>query len=160
MLIEAITTLGGLMFGGVSAVAPEVVKLIDRKDERKHELSMLEKQMQLDELRLKQQQAQAEAQIEVADMSALTAAIQAQAKPSGTKWIDGVNALVRPFLTFWWCVVLATAVFVARFIIAVDGGLPPAEALVAIWGTFENTVVAAIIGFWFPSRAMRKGWQK
>ncbi len=38
------------IFGGIFRLAPEFLKWMDKKDERKHELAMLDAQMKADEL--------------------------------------------------------------------------------------------------------------
>jgi len=38
-------TLFGGVFGGILRLAPEVLKLLDRKNERQHELNLLEREM-------------------------------------------------------------------------------------------------------------------
>ena len=50
-MIESI--FGGLL-GGLFRLAPEVLKWLDRKDERAHELSMLDKEMAFAQIRAEQ----------------------------------------------------------------------------------------------------------
>ena len=57
------TLLGGLL-GGAFRLAPEILKWLDRKDERKHELSMFDKQLEADKLKGDQALAQINAQAE------------------------------------------------------------------------------------------------
>ena len=95
-----LTTLLGTIFGGVFRLFPEILKWLDRKDERKHELSMLDKQMESDRLRVQMdiQKIQAEADVLLGqkEIEAIIAATEAQGKKSGVRWIDGMSALMRP----------------------------------------------------------------
>ena len=41
----------GTIFGGLFRLAPEVLKFLDRKNERQHELSMFNRQCELEQIR-------------------------------------------------------------------------------------------------------------
>jgi len=41
----------GTIFGGLFRLAPEVLKFLDRKNERQHELSMFSRQCELEQVR-------------------------------------------------------------------------------------------------------------
>ena len=150
----------GMLFGGLFRLAPEVIKWQDRKDERAHERLMLDSQIRADELRAKHaaQLAQIEADkvLGVEELKALVEGVQAQATPTGVKWVDAVSSLMRPLITFWWVVILQTAVMAASFSIALAGGMSAAEALLQIWGAPEKAIVGSIIGYWFLDRTLRR----
>jgi hypothetical protein len=140
------TLLGGLL-GGIFRIIPEVLKWLDRKDERKHEIELLDKQVWFEQVKGAQKIAEIAGQ-EQADwnkgtMDALKESISGQFKLSGVKWIDGFTTLMRPLITFQWVICLYPAVLVAGFVLAVQAGTPPLEALIAVFG---------ILNFWFLSR--------
>lgn len=143
-------------------MAPEILKWMDRKDERKHELSMFDKQLEADALRSKsaidQINAQADATIGAAEVQAIIEATKAQAMATGIKWVDAVNSLMRPTITFWWVIVLYTTALVAQFCVLVSQGTIVVDAILKLWGPDEKAIVAAIIGFWFVDRSLRKGF--
>lgn len=159
-----IETLVGTLFGGLFRMAPEILKWMDRKDERKHELSMFEKQLEADTLKgnqaLEQINAQAAAAMGASEIQALIEATKAQATVTGVKWIDGINALMRPLITFWWVVVLYTVALVAQFFFLIDSGEPTVQAVIALWGVEEKALVASIVSFWFVDRSLRKGFAR
>ena len=76
-----IETLIGTLFGGLFRMAPEILKWMDRKDERKHELSMFDKQLQADTLKgnqaLEQINANAAAAMGAGEIQALIEATKA-----------------------------------------------------------------------------------
>ena len=156
-----VETLLGTLFGGLFRMAPEILKWMDRKDERKHELSMFDKQLEADRLRgdqaLAQIQVQADASIGTAEIQAIIAATKAQATKTGIRWVDAINSLMRPLITFWWVVVLYTAALVAQFLFLIDSGETTAQAVIALWGVEEKALVASIVSFWFVDRSLRKG---
>ena len=155
-----IETLIGTLFGGLFRLAPEVLKWLDRKDERKHELSMFDKQLEADRLRgeqaIAQINAQADAAIGAAEVQAIIEATKAQAMQTGIKWVDALNALVRPVLAFQWLIVLWPAVIVSGFVLAVVGGADPLVALKAAFGVDEKAMAASVASFWLVDRSLRK----
>ncbi|MDD5176255.1 MAG: hypothetical protein PHQ05_07540 [Sterolibacterium sp.] len=155
-----IETLLGTLFGGLFRMAPEVLKWLDRKDERSHELAMFDKQLEADKLKgdqaLAQINAQADASIGAAEVQAIIEATKAQAVQTGIKWVDALNALVRPVLALQWLILLWPAVVVAGFALAVQAGINPLEALRAAFGVDEKAMAASIASFWLVDRSLRK----
>lgn len=154
----------GTLFGGVFRMAPEILKWLDRKDERAHELAMFDKQLEADKLKgdqaLAQINAQADAAIGVAEVQAIIEATKAQSMRTGIKWVDAINSLMRPTITFWWVIVLYTAALVAQYVVILDGGANHLQTILKLWGPDEKAIVASIISFWFVDRSLRKGFGK
>ena len=155
-----IETLLGTLFGGIFRMAPEVLKWLDRKDERKHELSMFDKQLEADKLKgdqaIAQINAQADAAIGAAEVQAIIEATKAQAVQTGIKWVDALNALVRPMLAMQWLILLWPAVIVAGFVLAIQHGTDPLVALKAAFGVDEKAMAASVASFWLVDRSLRK----
>lgn len=149
------TLLGGIL-GGVFRVIPEVLKWFDRKDERKHEIAMTDKQIEFEQVRGAQKMAEiegkAQADWNTGALDALKTAISGQEAPSGVKWIDGFNKLIRPLMAFQWVICLYPAVILAGFILAVQTGTPPLDALVKSFGPDEKAFTSAIANFWILNR--------
>ena len=156
-MIESL--LGGVV-GGVFRLAPEVMKLIDRKNERAHELAMLAANIEADKLRAQQQIALVTEQnagaLNLAEVQALVAATNAQAAQTGIRWVDALNSLVRPLLAFQWLLLLWPAAVIAGFVLAVQGGTPALEALRGAFGTEEQTLASGIAAFWLVDRSLRR----
>lgn len=155
-----IETLLGTLFGGLFRMAPEVLKWLDRKDERSHELAMFDKQLEADKMRgdqaLAQINAQADAVIGAAEVQAIIEATKAQAVQTGIKWVDGFNAMIRPLLALQWLILLWPAVIVAGFALAVAHGADPLVALKAAFGVDEKAMAASVASFWLVDRSLRK----
>lgn len=157
MMLE--TVLGGV-FGGALRLAPELMKHLDRKNDRAHEVKMFDLQLQADKLKGDQALAlartQAEAAADAGDLNALLAAIQAQGRPSGVPWVDAISSAVRPILTYWWCVVLYTAALICQYLAARSASGDPVQAVLSVWGSDEKALVASMLAFWFADRSLRK----
>ena len=154
------TVLGGAV-GGLFRLAPEVLKWLDRKNERGHELAMFQKQLDADKLRaeLAMQQTQLEGQI-VLDgkgLDAFTEAVRGQAAMAAAAggWVAALSASVRPVLTYYWCIGLYTAALTAQFVTLLHGGAAAVDAILSLWGPDEKAIVASMITFWFLDRVMK-----
>lgn len=153
-------TILGTLLGGFFRLAPEFLKYFDKKNERAHEAAMFDKQLEADKARAAAAQALEETRganaLNLADIQAMIEATKAQAVQTGIKWVDAINALVRPALTFWWCIVLETAVLVCSYLALRAAGKNSVESILAIWSPEREAIVASIISFWFVDRALRK----
>lgn len=151
----------GSLLGGLFRLAPEFLKWLDRKDERAHEVLMFDKQIEMDKSRANNQLAQTNAEgnfmLAGKDIDALIEGAKAQAQTTGIKWVDAINSLMRPTITFWWVIVLQTAVMVATIVSLAGTSDGYLGALMKIWGPEEKSIVASIISFWFLDRALRRG---
>lgn len=137
-MIESI--LGGL-FGGLLRMAPEVLKWLDRKDERRHELDMQDKALEFERVRGAQKRDELAAQSDVAAIGALAEAYkqQAAADSSAYKWAASVSSLVRPAVTFG--------------LVALYAGLKMESPA---WTEADHALLSTVVGFWFVSRAVAK----
>ena len=87
-----IETLLGGMLGGAFRLAPEILKWLDRKGERGHELAMQDKALEFEKLRGAQRMAEIGASADLAwntgAIEALKESVAAQGRSSGVKWAD------------------------------------------------------------------------
>lgn len=150
------TLLGGV-FGGVLRLAPELFKLFDKKNERAHELRMLEAEMEFAKIKGEIAMRQADVQLQTAELDAMVAAIQEQsstAKAAGSV-VAAISALVRPTVTYMFLSLYA-AVKVAAYLIAIEQGGNWKEVLTTMWGSDDLAVFNMIISFWFVGRVYER----
>ena len=129
------TLLGGLL-GGAFRLAPELLKWLDRKGERGHELAMQDKALEFEKLRGAQRMAEIGASADAAwntgAIEALKEAVAAQGRPSGVKWADALSTSVRPVITYWFMALYCaakTAAFAAA--VSVPVALTPMRPVVS-----------------------------
>jgi len=153
-------TLFATLGGGLFRLLPEVLKFLERKDDRKHELAMFDRQLDADKLKgqmaLDQTRAQAEGALSLAEVNAIIEATKAQAITTGIKWVDAISSLMRPVITFWWVIVMYTGALVAQYTVLVQQGATQVAAVITLWGPDEKAIVGSIVGFWFADRSLRK----
>ena len=151
----------GSIFGGIFRMAPEVLKWMDKKNERSHELNMFKFQCDLEQQRgaqkLAEIGAQREAAVDVGVMGAFQSAIEQQAtmvKAAGG-WVASLSASVRPVVTYW-------VLFVWSFIHvwfawnAWLAGAPAVEVFKTMMTPDFSALLSGTINYWFLDRTLSK----
>ena len=148
------TLLGGLL-GGAFRLAPEILKWLDRKGERSHELAMQDKALEFEKLRGAQRMSEisagAEAAWNVGALDALKEAVTAQGRHSGVRWVDALSCSVRPVITYWF-MLLYCAAKTAAFVAAITGGAGWGTAILHAWTEADQALWAGVLNFWFLGR--------
>ena len=151
----------GSIFGGIFRMAPEVLKWMDKKNEREHELNMFKFQCDLEAQRgaqkLAEIGAQREAAIDVGVMDAFNNAITQQAEmvKAAGGWVASLSASVRPVVTYW-------VLFVWSFIHvwfawnAWLGGAPATEVFKTMMTPDFSALLSGTINYWFLDRTLSK----
>jgi hypothetical protein len=156
----------GVLGGGLFRLAPLLFDFLKRKQDNGHELSLLQLNLDLEKQRGLNREAEireigaAGEQMAWAQglVEALKNATPAPIVDQGSWWLNflnGINVSVRPFLTYWWCIVLHTGNKLLLTYIAISEKTPIKELSPIIYTDFDRGVVGSIIGFWFVDRALR-----
>jgi len=150
------TIFGGLL-GGIFRMAPEVLKWLDRKDERAHELAMLSKEMDFAKIRAEQAMHTVDAQVDISQFDAIGKALEGQAAMAvaAGKIVAGISALVRPLVTYW-VVGLWSVVKIAALIMAYQADGDWKVVVTSNWGTDDTAILSMILSFWFVGRSIEK----
>lgn len=149
----------GSLVGFISSLAPDIFGIIRDKKDKAHELQILDRQMELTRLGHTSRMEEIQTISEMKEGEFL----YKYADHSGVTWIDGFAGSVRPFLTYAFFALYAWVKFSAFMVMREQlaaGGIIPADdvvfSLVKLWTEQDETIFAAIISFWFGSRAFRK----
>jgi len=146
-------TLLGSLLGFISSTFPDLLKFWQDKQDRKHELQILDRQME--QMRLGHNQRLDEIAIN-ADVSQSLALYKHDSQPSGVTWVDGLRASVRPMITYGFFILFAWVKLSAVVLLMNQGGLNINEALIQIWDGETQALFAGILSFWFGSRSLAK----
>ena len=151
----------GSLLGGLFLIAPEVLKWLDKKNERTHELAMFQQQCQLETLRGQQKLAeigaQREATVDAGVMDAFNSAIEQQTEmvKAAGGWVASLSASVRPIVTYW-------ILFIWSFIHVwfawnawTMGAHPDAVFKLMMSGDFA-ALVSGTLNYWFLDRTLAK----
>ena len=88
-------------------------------------------------------------------IAALSAAVGAQGKLSGVRWVDALAASVRPVITYWF-MALYCAAKTAAFVGAVDADVDWIVAIQALWTEADQALWAGVLNFWFLGRVFER----
>ena len=151
----------GSIFGGVFRLAPEVLKWMDKKNEREHELNMFKFQCDLEAQRgaqkLAEIGAQREAAIDVGVMDAFNNAITQQAEmvKAAGGWVASLSASVRPLVTYWvlfvWSFIHVWFAYNAWLL-----GAPATEVFKTMMTPDFSALLSGTINYWFLDRTLAK----
>lgn len=150
--------LTGGIGGAVIRLAPEVLKLFQSKGDRDHEFRMRELDWKVakeqGEQKIRELDMSLSAQQIVKDMDAIIEATKVQGQLTGNKFVDGLNAIIRPVLTLWWMVLL-TVHKICMIIYWREVSEDGKEFATRIWTPEDSAILGSIIGFWFVDRSLR-----
>lgn len=147
----------GAVSGGVFRLAPEVLKLWDRKDERKHELAMFTLQTDLEKVRGTFRMEERYAEFSTAQLDTIKEAFKEQAttaKEAG-KFVAAISALVRPGIT-WAIFFMYATVKIAALSLALSAGSDWRLIVNEAWGPEDSAMFAMVLTFWFVGRSIEK----
>jgi hypothetical protein len=148
------TLLGGLL-GGAFRLAPELLKWLDRKGERGHELAMQDKALEFEKLRGAQRMSEigagAEAAWNVGAIETLREAVRSQGEKTGARWTDSLSCSVRPVITYWFMALYCTAK-TAAFMAGVTADADWGTAVLQAWTEADQALWAGVLNFWFLGR--------
>ncbi|NRP15017.1 hypothetical protein [Marinobacterium sp. xm-a-152] len=152
------TLLGGLL-GGAFRLTPEILKWIDRKGERQHDLAIQDRTLQLETLRLKNKQATeqltANRDIETEGLKTFQSAITAQGQQTQVGWVDALSSSVRPVITYWF-MALYCATKLSLLTIALNNGQEISTSIANSWTDSDQALWAGVLNFWFLGRVFDK----
>jgi hypothetical protein len=160
-------TLIGTFLGFFSGVLPEFLKIWRAKDDRKHELAILDMQMKMaaqgSDLRLNEINTQADIRQEEL---ALEASKIEPLPLSGKWWVDVpatfantlllvASGLVRPVITYSYFGLYSLVKFAQYKTVLMAGGVTQWQTITGLWSTEDSAIFGTVIGFWYGSRSLK-----
>lgn len=152
-----IETLFGGLLGGVFRILPEVLKWLDKAGERRHEIALLQAEMEFAKIKGEIMMRQTEAIMTVAELDAMSEAIkeQGQTARAAGRFVAAASALVRPLVTYWF-VFMYSAVKIAMLLVAYEQNGSWKEVLIQSWNVEDMALLTMILTFWFVGRVWDK----
>ncbi len=141
----------GSLLGFGSSFLPKVMDFFQDKQDKKHELAVMEMQ-------IKQQKEVAVQQLEMVNVEAdirEVEAIQKSVQNTGVRWIDGLRGSVRPVITYCFFG-LFIFVEVSAYLALTASGISAMNAVQLVWSEEVMGLFSAIIAFWFGGRAINR----
>lgn len=134
-------TLLGAILGFFGSAFPELLKLLQDKRDKAHELAILELQMRQAEQGHLNRLEEIGANADIAEAKAIYRTYNV-----GIKWVDALNGTVRPVLAYAFFLLYA---WVKIAYLQSDMGWQ-------VWTEEDGAIFAGIISFYFGSRAVGK----
>ena len=147
----------GSIFGGLFRLAPEVLKFLDKKNERQHELNMFQLQTDLEKMRGTFKMEEKYVDYSVQQLDTIKAAFEEQSQTAqAAGWfVAGISALVRPGIT-WAIFGMYAAVKAASLVLAFQSNAPWHEVIVKCWDEDDFGLFTMVISFYFIGRPIEK----
>ena len=147
----------GSLIGGVFRLAPEVLKFLDKKNERLHELNMFRLQTDLEKLRGEFKVEEKYVDYSIQQLDSIKEAFKEQSETSQAAgpFVAAVSALVRPGIT-WALFGMYASVKAAALVIAFQTGANWTEVVTKVWDEDDFGLFTMVISFWFVGRAIEK----
>ena len=147
----------GSIFGGLFRLAPEILKLLDKANERKHELNMFRLQTDLEKMRGEFRMEERYVDYSIQQLDTIKAAFKEQqetAKQAGW-FVSAISALVRPGIT--WCFFfMYAAVKAATLVLAFQSNAEWYEVIVKVWDEDDFALFMMVVSFYFIGRPIEK----
>lgn len=147
----------GSIFGGLFRLAPEVLKYLDKDNEREHEFNMFRLQTDLEKVKGQFKMEEKYVDYSVEQLKAMQEAFKEQGTTAAAsyKWVSAVSALVRPTITY---VLFGLYVAVKMILIfyAVNSGTPWHEIAKLHWTPEDFAMLNMILTFHFLGRPIEK----
>jgi hypothetical protein len=147
----------GSIFGGLFRLAPEVLKFLDKGNERKHELEMFRLQTDLEKQRGEFRIEERYVDHSVAQLNAIQEAFKEQGQEAAAsyKWVAALSALVRPGITYI-LFGLYVSIKLTAIVYAIRSGAEWDHVLATNWTSDDFGMLNLIITFWFVGRAVER----
>ena len=141
----------GSLLGFSTSFLPKVMDFFQDKQDKKHELAVMEVQ-------IRQQKELADQKLEAINVEADIREIEALQKsmqPTGIGWIDGYRASVRPTITYAFFL-LFIFVEISAYLSLTAAGISSLDAAELIFSEDIRALFSAVLSFWFGGRAIAR----
>lgn len=151
----------GTLFGGLFRLVPEILKYMDKKGERGHELAMFDRQCDLEKVRgsIKMQEIgmQSAADTDRTVLDAFVESIKGQAEMAKAAggWAAALSAMVRPFMAYY-LLAMYGAVKLCLIVTSIYSGVTWHLAIPQYWTSEDMALLCGVVNFFILDRTLGK----
>jgi hypothetical protein len=142
-------TILSTLIGFLSSGLPSLFKYLNDKNDKAHELAIMQMQMEMAKLEFKEQLEEMNIKADVSERATLYTTYK-----TGITWIDAFNGTVRPVVTYL-LVLLYITVKIMQYN-GLHGDIPEFEKLEILWTQEDHALFAGVISFYFGMRHFNK----
>ena len=140
------------LFGVASAVLPNLVKIMETKQDNRHEIELTKLKMEAASKGLELTAISEGAKADAAEGDSVR---QHDTAINSSGFLEGLRASIRPVITYCFFF-LFCGVKIAIVWIMIQRDHSPMDIVNAVWDQNTMAVFAAVLGFWFGSRSMTR----
>jgi hypothetical protein len=142
-------TLLASLAGFISSLIPEIVRYFTDKNDKKHELQILEYQIKLKKQKIDNQLDE----IDIASSNTHMQTIYKTYK-TGISWVDALNGSVRPVLAYSFFFIYTFVKYLQYQLII--SSINVNDIFTILWSLEDQAIFSGIISFYFGQRAVSK----
>ena len=149
-----IATILSTALGFGTSFVPKLLDYAQDAKDKSHELKVMGLQLEREE---KLQNQKSEALLLQAEIERETSLLEHDSKSAehASTWVNNLRSSVRPIITYLFFALFFFVEGVAVYVILRDGG-DAATIANTLWSEETQSIFAAIIAFWFGSRAIKR----
>ena len=146
-------TLLASISGFVSSIIPEIIKYFKDVNDKKHELNILDKQIEYNANNAAQTLEEIHVSRDIFEHASLYSTYKTE-----IKWVDSLNGSVRPVLAYSFFLMYMGVKYIQYK--AITGSAHAIEYLEVLWSIDDQAIFAGIISFYYGQQTFRKVWKK
>ena len=137
--------------GFISSIIPEIIKFFKDINDKKHELNILDKQIQYSKFNRASSLEEISISKDILEQASLYSTYK-----SDVRWVDALNGSVRPVLAYSFFMMYMSVKYMQYRAISASALL--IEYIDIIWSIDDQAIFAGIISFYYGQRTFRKIW--
>lgn len=142
-------TILSALLGFLGSALPDALKYFQDKQDKRHELDIMDKQIQMQVSGYQQQLEMIQVQADSAQMQSLYASVR-----TGVTWVDALGGTVRPVLAF--AFIFMFILTKLPIILIVCNDIHNIAYTDYLWTESDSCIFSSIIAFYFGSRSFHK----
>lgn len=151
-------TILSALVGFIGGFVPELLKLWNKKEDNKHELAVLDKQIEAQKLLHTQKIEEINTEADIKESIALYES--SKIETTGVKWADAFlavyNGTVRPTITYGFVGMYMLVKGTMVYTYLIEQKMPAIQVAQNVWTEFDNSTLMLVLGYWFGQRAAQK----
>jgi hypothetical protein len=146
-----ITVLASLA-GFISSIIPEVIKYFKDINDKKHELDILERQIEYSKINNLRSLEEIHISRDILEQASLYSTYKTE-----IVWVDALNGTVRPVLAYSFFFMYMFVKYIQYKAIAANAFV--IEYIEVIWNIEDQAIFAGVISFYYGQRTFKKVWK-
>lgn len=145
-------TLLASIAGFISSIIPEIVKYFKDVNDKKHELDILQKQIEYSQISKNLSLEEIHISRDIQEQASLYATYK-----TDITWVDALNGSVRPVLAYSFFLMYIGVKYMQYR--AITASAHVIEYIEIIWNVDDQAIFAGIISFYYGQRTFQRLWK-